>query len=122
MMRYAQLPPPPPGTPSPFSFARPGTLGTALREAGFAGVQEETRTIPWSFTGSVTDCWRDIQEIGAPAFHRIFAALTPEQHEQGNREVLAAIRAHDDGTQVNFPAVVVAAVGERATAHGVLPT
>lgn len=118
LMRYAQLPPPPPDAPTPFTFARAGTLSAALRVAGFTQVREETRTIPWPYLGPVTDCWQYIQGITGPAFRRIFASLTDAQREQANEEVLSAIGQYYDGKQVDFPAVIVVAAGERAINGG----
>jgi ubiquinone/menaquinone biosynthesis C-methylase UbiE len=110
-MKYVSLPPPPPGTPTPFTFAQPGTLSAALHTAGFTQVQEETRTISWGFPGSTAQCWEFIREVTAPAFRRFFEALAPGQHEQVISEVLDAIRQYDDGQQVNLPAVIVVATG-----------
>jgi SAM-dependent methyltransferase len=112
-LKYVQLPPPAPGAPHPFTFARPGTLSAALHDAGFTQVQEETRTIPWGFPGAVDHCWDYVRELGAPAFRRILEALAPDRHAHVISEVLAAIRQYDDGQQVNFPAVVVIATGVR---------
>lgn len=112
-MKHVSLPPPPPGAPTLFTFAQPGTLSTALQAAGFTQVQEDTRTMPWGFPGSATQCWEYIREVTAPAFRRFFEALSPEQHAPVIREVLDAIRQYDDGQQVNLPAVIVVAMGIR---------
>jgi SAM-dependent methyltransferase len=40
-----------PEGPDPFRFARPGSLSEALSRGGFASVQEETRTVPWTWPG-----------------------------------------------------------------------
>lgn len=110
-LKYVHLPPPAPGAPHPFAFAKPGTLSAALHEAGFTQAQEETRTIPWGFPGTVEQCWEYVRDLGAPAFRRVIEALAPEQHAQVISEVLGAIRQYDDGQQVNFPAAVVVATG-----------
>jgi hypothetical protein len=110
-MRHVQLPPPPPGTPTPFTFAKGGTLSAALEEAGFTQVQEETRSIPWGFPGRAIECWEYISEVTAPAFRRFFDALAPDQRAQVVSEVLQAIGQYDDGQHVNFPAVIVIGTG-----------
>ena len=112
-MKYVSLPPPPPDAPTPFTFAQPGTLSTAMQAAGFTQVQEETRTIPWGFPGSAAQCWEFVREVTAPAFRRFFEALAPDQHASVISEVLDAIKQYDDGQQVNFPAVIVVATGVR---------
>jgi ubiquinone/menaquinone biosynthesis C-methylase UbiE len=111
-MQHVQPLPPPPGTPSPFAFAKSGTLSAALREAGFTQVQEETRTIAWRFPGPASQCWEFIREaITPPAFRRFFDALAPDQYTQVISEVLQAIGRYDDGQQVNFSAVIVIGTG-----------
>ena len=110
-MRHVQLPPPPPGTPTPFTFAKGGTLSAALQEAGFTQVQEETRSIPWSFPGRAAQCWEYISEVTAPAFRGFFDALALDQRAQVVSEVLQAIGQYDDGQHVNFPAVIVIGTG-----------
>jgi ubiquinone/menaquinone biosynthesis C-methylase UbiE len=112
-MKRVSLPPPPPGTPTPFTFAQQGTLSTAMQAAGFTQVQEEARTIPWGFPGPTAQCWEFIREVTAPAFRRFFEALAPDQHTQVIGEVLDAIRQYDDGQQVNFTADIVVATGVR---------
>lgn len=112
-MEHVSLPPPPPGAPTPFTFAQPGTLTMAMQAAGFMQVEEDARTIPWVFPGSVPECWEFIREMTAPAFRRLFEALTPDQHAKVIKEVLDAIRHYDDGRQVNFPADIVIAPGVR---------
>jgi SAM-dependent methyltransferase len=112
-MRHVSLPPPPPGAPTPFTFASPGSLTTALQTAGFTQIEEETRTIPWGFPGPATQCWEYIREVTAPAFRRFFEALPPDQHAPVISEVLDALGQYDDGQQVNLPAVIVVAAGKR---------
>ena len=42
-----QVPPPPPGAPTPFKYAAPGSISADLEEAGFKGIEEETRELPF---------------------------------------------------------------------------
>ena len=111
--RYVQLPPPPPGTPMPFQFARPGSLSAFMHDAAFRQVQEETPTIAWAFPGSVEECWEYQREVTGAAFRRVFAALPPALYTQVIDEVLAAIRKYYDGRQVNYTASIVVASGLR---------
>src|SRR5947208_1906276 len=46
-----------PGGPDPFRFAESGSLSAVLSEAGFAGAEEETRTLPWTWPGPVEEVW-----------------------------------------------------------------
>jgi len=110
--KYVQLPPPEPGAPDPFKFAQAGTLSAALHQASFHHVQEESRTIPWQFPGTVEQAWEYIRDRGAP-FRRLFESLAPERREEVVREVLQEIRQYSDGQQVSFPFVIVLASGLR---------
>ncbi len=38
-----------PGGPDPFRYADPGSLSAVLRNAGFIHVEEEVKTLPWSW-------------------------------------------------------------------------
>jgi SAM-dependent methyltransferase len=113
VVRYAQLPTPPPGAPTPFRFAHPGSLSAALTAAGFAEVQEAPRTIAWAWPGSPEDFWVAQQEIGAPAWRRFYEALASECIEQINAEAVAALRGYYDGRVVDPTARVISATGRR---------
>ena len=112
-MQHVKLPPPPPGTPTPFTFAEPGSLSTAMQAAGFKGIVEEAVTIPWVFPGPAQKCWDFIHEVTGPVFHRFFAALPPDRHAQVLAEVLAAIGRYQEGRRVHFSADVIVVTGMR---------
>ena len=112
LRKYVQMPPPEPGAPNPRKFAQAGTLSAALREAGLQPVQEEYRTIPWPWPGSVEQLWENEQEL-RPAIRRLVERLAPEQREQVDAEVIESFRQYYDGQQVNFTAVIVVASGVR---------
>lgn len=40
-----------PDGPDPFRFAAPGSLSAVFRSAGFNSVEEETKTLPWTWPG-----------------------------------------------------------------------
>jgi SAM-dependent methyltransferase len=109
LTKYVSLPPPPPGAPTPFAFAQPGTLSAALHAAGFTQVEEETRTISWVYPGSAEEYWAFVREMAG--LQRFFETLAPDQHARVIREVLEAIGHYDDGQQVNLSAVIVVATG-----------
>ncbi|HYU20764.1 MAG TPA: class I SAM-dependent methyltransferase [Chloroflexota bacterium] len=112
-LKYVQLPPPPPGAPQPFRFAQAGSLSGSLRQAGFQQVDEEYRTIPWVWPGSVEQLWEAARELAAPAFRHVTEALPPERRQEVEREVLEAISRHADGPQVKFSALIVLASAVR---------
>jgi SAM-dependent methyltransferase len=101
-----------PGGPNMFRFAEPGSLSGALRRAGFHDVQEETRTLPWTWPGSVEEVWEYAQSVSTP-FRPLLERVAAERWEQVNTEVHAAARQYADGDSVKFGAVVVLARGSR---------
>lgn len=101
-----------PGGPNMFRFAESGTLSAALRQAGFREVEEETRTLPWTWPGSVEEVWEYAQAVSTP-FRPMLERIPAEQWERVNTEVHAAVRQYADGDSVKFGAVVVLARGSR---------
>ncbi|MBZ5599112.1 MAG: class I SAM-dependent methyltransferase [Acidobacteriia bacterium] len=101
-----------PGGPNMFRFAEPGSLSAALRQAGFRTVEEETRTLPWTWPGSVEEVWEYAQAVSTP-FRPMLERVPAEQWDQVNADVHAAVRQFVDGASVKFGAVVVLAAGSR---------
>ena len=101
------------GGANPFRFGEPGSLSAELRKAGFADVQEETRTVPWTWPGPVEEAWQYEREVSAP-FRALLDRVPPEKWEAINAEVHASLRKYADGDSVKFGAVVVLASGEKA--------
>ncbi len=54
------------GALSPFRFAEPGSLSTALAGAGFIDVREEAATLPTRFPGDPQQWWRWLVDTAAP--------------------------------------------------------
>jgi ubiquinone/menaquinone biosynthesis C-methylase UbiE len=101
-----------PGGPNMFCFAEPGSLSAALRRSGFRDVEEETRTLPWTWPGSVEEVWEYAQAVSTP-FRPMLERVPAEHWEQVNAEVHAALRQYVHGNSVEFGAVVVLATGSR---------
>jgi ubiquinone/menaquinone biosynthesis C-methylase UbiE len=101
-----------PGTLNMFRFAQPGSLTTALKQAGFTRIEESTVTVPWSWPGPPEEVWEYFREITVP-FRPLLASIPPDKTEQVNAEVIAAVCRHYDGQQVKFTADVVLASAER---------
>jgi len=102
-----------PGGANPFRFAEPGSLSAELRRAGFADVQEETRTVPWTWPGQVEEVWEYERAVSAP-FRALLERVPREKWDAINAEVHASVRKYVDGDSVKFGAVVVLASGEKA--------
>lgn len=101
-----------PGGPNMFRFAEPGSLSAALQRAGFHDVAEETRTLPWTWPGSVEEVWEYAQAVSTP-FRPMLERVPAQQWVQVNAEVRATIGQYEDGDSVKFGAVVVLAAGTR---------
>jgi SAM-dependent methyltransferase len=83
--RRAQLPPPAPGQPGPFSLGGPGVLTDLLTAAGFRNVGSQTVPAPLRLP-SAADCLRFERESFG-ALHQMLAGLAPEQREAAWREI-----------------------------------
>jgi len=81
-------------------------------EAGFAEVEEETRTVPWTWPGTVEEVWEYGQSISVP-FRSLLERVPRHEWERVNADVHAAIREYWDGSSVNFGAVLVFGSGKK---------
>jgi len=88
---------------SMFSFGRPGVLAQALREAGFAEVEESFPVLPWTWPGTPEEVWEYFQEVTVP-FAPLLRAVPAELRAEINAEVLQAIARYYDGTEIKFTA------------------
>jgi SAM-dependent methyltransferase len=101
-----------PGGPDPFRFAKSGSLSAVLRSAGFSGVEEETRTLPWSWPGPVEEVWEQAHAVSVP-FRPMLDRVPAEMWPQIHAEVHAAVAQYFDGQKVAFGASVVLASGAK---------
>lgn len=102
----------PPGGPNPFRFAEPGSLSTVLRSAGFNAVEEDTKTLPWMWPGSVEEVWEQAQGVAVP-FRPLLDRVPKEDWPQIHAEVHAAVRKYSDGEKISFGASVNLASGKK---------
>jgi SAM-dependent methyltransferase len=56
----------PPGGPNPFRFSQPGSLSAALKSAGFRAVEEQTKTLPWTWQGAPEEVWEQARSVAVP--------------------------------------------------------
>ena len=89
--RRAQLPPPAPGLPGPFSFGAPGVLEDAFQEAGFRDGVTSPVAAPVRLTSSA-ECVRFERESFA-ALHQMMAGLTEAEREAVWSEIVQELRA-----------------------------
>lgn len=101
-----------PDGPNPFKFSSPGSLSAELRKAGFADVEEETTSLPWTWPGTPEEVWEQAQAVATP-FLPLLQRVPTERRNEIDREVLSAVRRYADGDSIKFGAVVVLASGVR---------
>jgi len=101
-----------PGGPDPFRFAQAGSLSEVLQSAGFGGVREETRTLPWSWPGPPEEVWEQAQAISVP-FRPMLERVPLDRWPQIHADVRAEVGKYYDGNKVDFGARVVLACGEK---------
>jgi len=88
-----------------FRFGEAGVLAAALQAAGFRGIEEEFRVVPWSWPGTPEEVWDYFQEVTVP-FRSLIEAIPSGQRGNVNAEVLRAMAPYYDGEQVNFTATI----------------
>ncbi len=100
------------GGPNPFRFAIPGSLSDALRRAGFSDIQEETRTVPWTWPGTAEEVWEQAQAVATP-FLPLLKRVPAERWPELNAEIHAAIRKYEAAGEIKFGVRVVLASGSK---------
>jgi|tagenome__1003787_1003787.scaffolds.fasta_scaffold20974771_2 SAM-dependent methyltransferase len=107
----AQLPPPAPGQPGPFSLGAPGVLESTLRDAGFVDV--EVRRIPAPLRlPSAAACVRFERESFG-ALHQMLAGLDADAREAAWTEIAERLAAFEQPGGFVGPCELLAAAGRR---------
>ena len=88
--RTAQLPPPAPGQPGPFSLGSPGFAEQALDQAGFRDIRVDVVPSPLRLP-SAADCLRFEQESFG-ALHQMLAGLPEPERQAAWTEIGEALR------------------------------
>ncbi len=101
-----------PGGPDMFRFAKPGSLSTALRAAGFQSVEEEIKTLPWTWPGPPEEVWEYVRSVSTP-FRPLLERVPAEKWGDISSDILEAIRKYSDGQSVHFGVTVVLASGRK---------
>jgi len=96
----------------PCRVGKPGSLSELLRQAGFHNIEEETKTLPWTWHGPAEEVWEQAQCCSTP-FLPMIKRVPAEKWDDLNREVLASVNKYADGGSIKFGAVVVLASGEK---------
>ena len=107
--RRAELPPPAPGQPGPFSLGGEGVLQAELEEAGFVDVVVRAVDAPVLMRSSA-DCARFERESFG-ALHQMLSGLPQEERDAAWTEVEESLGQFDGDTGFVGPCELLVAVG-----------
>jgi len=109
--RRAQLPPPLPGQPGPFSLGTPGVLEEVYRQAGFRDIQ--TRIVSALLhLSSAEECVRFERESFG-ALHQMLAGLSEAERASVWEEIASALRQFETADGFVGPCEMLVAVGTK---------
>jgi SAM-dependent methyltransferase len=91
--RRAQLPPPVPGQPGPFSLGDPGLLEGVFRQAGFANPEVRALPVPLRMASAAEYVRLAREAFGA--FNAMMAHLSPQERESVWNEVEGSMRGFE---------------------------
>jgi SAM-dependent methyltransferase len=109
--RRAQLPPPLPGQPGPFSHGQPDVVEKAFADAGFRDIRIEKVEAPVR-VGSASECLQFEQESFG-ALHQMLSGLADAEKDAAWEEIEEALRQFENGRQFEGPCEMLIAVGTR---------
>ncbi len=107
--RRAQLPPPAPGQPGPFSLGAPGAIESAYERAGFTDVEVRRIDAPLR-TSSVAECIRFERESFG-ALHQMLSGLSEPEREETWAEIERELSAFESGSGFEGPCEMIVAAG-----------
>jgi SAM-dependent methyltransferase len=102
----------PPDGPNPFRFAETGSLSAVLRSAGFKDIEEEMKTLPWTWPGSAEEVWDQAQAVAVP-FRPMLERVPDEEWPKIHAEVHEAVSRYSDGEKIAFGVHVILASGRK---------
>ena len=109
--RHAQLPPPSPGQPGPFSLGAPGVLEEALREGGFKDVKTQSVSAPVRMaSGAECLCWR---EESSGTLQEMLAGLDDSKRQDIWEEIGLEFKKFEGTDGFESPCELIVAVGTR---------
>jgi SAM-dependent methyltransferase len=107
--RRANLPPPAPGQPGPFSLGSEGVLRNALAQAGFQDVQERRVPAPLRMK-SAADCVR-FEKESFGALHTMLSGLDQTGKEAAWHEIEGELRQFERGSGFEGPCELIVIAG-----------
>jgi SAM-dependent methyltransferase len=109
--RRAQLPPPAPGQPGPFSLGAPGAAEQALRDAGFTDVSVDT--VPSPLRMPSADACLQFEKESFGALHQMLSGVSPAEREEAWAEVADALREFEGPGGFLGPCEMLVVAGSR---------
>jgi SAM-dependent methyltransferase len=109
--RRAQLPPPLPGQPGPFSLGADGVLAATLERAGFRNVEVHKVDSPVRLP-SATECVRFERESFG-ALHQMLSGLDRAEADAAWREIEDELRQFEAGGRFTGPCEMLVGAGTR---------
>ncbi|HYN99851.1 MAG TPA: methyltransferase domain-containing protein [Actinomycetota bacterium] len=107
----AQLPPPQPGQPGPFSLGAPAVLERVFTDAGFRDISVETVPAPLRLS-SAAECVRFERESFG-ALHQMLGGVPADERAQVWSEIEEALLQFDTGDGFEAPCELLVASGIR---------
>ena len=107
----ANLPPPLPGQPGPFSLGADGTIEKAFEQAGFINVKSELVDSPLQLT-SASECVR-FEKESFGALHQMMSNLSSAEKEVVWEEIEKELRKFESENGFTGPCEMIVAVGEK---------
>jgi SAM-dependent methyltransferase len=109
--RRANLPPPLPGQPGPFSLGGPGVLEAEFRKAGFRDVRCCTVAAPVELQ-SAADCVR-FEKESFGALHQMLSSLDQAGKDAAWQEIEQSLRSFEGASGFEGPCEMIVAVGTK---------
>ena len=109
--RRAQLPPPLPGQPGPFSLGGEGVLEKAFADAGFMDIEARTIDAPLKLA-SAAECLQ-FEKESFGALHQMLSGLSADEQEQAWQEIEQRLTSFEGPDGFSGPCELVVAVGTR---------
>ncbi|MBA2609175.1 MAG: class I SAM-dependent methyltransferase [Actinobacteria bacterium] len=109
--RRAQLPPPLPGQPGPFSLGGPGVIAQAFEQAGFHDVTVETVPAPLRMPTSA-DCVR-FERDSFGALHQMLSGLSEAEREEAWEEIATELGRFESAEGFVGPCEMLVASGTK---------
>jgi len=107
--RRAELPPPAPGQPGPFSLGAPGAIEAAYERAGFADVEVRRIDAPLRMAATA-DCVRFERESFG-ALHQMLAGVAEPEREAAWREIEEELSQFESADGFAGPCELIVAAG-----------